>query len=275
MIRAFAYDMPRSLGLLAKQVVWHERMVTPLPPNTVHSYQQWAGWSVRYATAWDNWNLTLRVWKSQFDEGEPPIPYVTGWGGGVALAELLLAKHVGYHTALITSSDQRIAVINRLGITPIDRRGFLDLDFLPERYESDREYRRRYLKAESQFLEAVTDVTAGQGASIFIDNIGASVYRATLRALGRLGVVTTAGWRSGKQLSHDRVAACVGRHLFVHTHGFRRSAVVQALPYSEKHAWVPPPEAEEYSWDDVPQLADDYESGRTQSYAPVFQVNPV
>jgi NADPH:quinone reductase-like Zn-dependent oxidoreductase len=162
-----------------------------------------------------------------------------------------------------------------LDITGIDRRPFSDLAYDETRYETDRAYKIRYLQAEHTFLDEVTRHTRGQGVSIFVDNIGGPLFRATLRALGRLGVVTTAGWKCGKLLSYDRARACVDRIMFVHTHGCRHKEGVAAAEFAERTGWLPPADMEEYPWDRIPDLAADFAAGRCRSYFPVFQVNPL
>jgi NADPH:quinone reductase-like Zn-dependent oxidoreductase len=277
MIKVFGYDQPDMMGLLAKQAVFHELNVTPIPADTRHSYLRWAGFPVRYATAWDLWKLSYNVWKAQFDLGEFPSPYVSGWGGGVALALAQLGQHFGCPASLVASTEYRLNLLRELGITPIDRRKFPDLDFDEERFDTDREYRAVYLRSEKAFVEAVQRITDGRGVSIFTDNIGAPVFRATLRALGRLGIVATSGWKLGKKLSYDRTAATVNRHILVHVHGCRRTEGVRSVEFAEQHGWLPPepPDGEVYPWEEIPQLADDYAAGKIQSYAPVFKINPL
>ncbi|MDC0937138.1 zinc-binding dehydrogenase, partial [Pirellulales bacterium] len=210
--------------------------------------------------------------------GECPKPYVSGWGGGVGLATAQLAAILGYPASLVASTDYRLDLLRALAITPIDRREFPDLSFDEERFETDRqEYRPRYLRSEKAFVEAIKRVTDGHGVSIFVDNIGGPVFRATLRALSRLGIVTTSGWKLGKNISYDRVQATVARHAFLHVHGCRRSEGIKAMEFAEEHEWLPPapPDNEVYRWEDIPQLAADYARDKIKSYAPVFEVNPL
>ncbi len=275
MIKVHGYDAPNMMGLLAKQAVYHELNVIPIPRPTRHSYVRWAGWPVRYGTAWENWKLSYNVWKAQFDLEDFPPPYVCGWGGAVALAMAQLARHFGCPASLVASSDYRLDLLRHFGITPIDRRTFPCLAFDEKNFESDRAYRAKYLQAEKTFVEAVQEATDGNGVSIFVDNIGGPVFRATLRTLGRLGIVTTSGWKQGKKLTYDRTAATVGRHIFLHVHGCRRIEGVRGVEFAEEHGWLPPAGAEVYAWDDIPQLAADYASGKIQSYTPVFEVNPL
>ena len=276
MIKVFGYDAPNLMGVMAKRGVYHEMNLTPAPNPTRHSYERWAGFPVRYATAWENWKLCYNVWRAQFDLDEnPPPPHVSGWGGGVSLAMVQLAQHWNCPVSLVASTEYRIELLKRMGITPIDRRTFPNLDFDEERFETDRPYRATYLQSEKVFVEAIEHVTGGRGVGIFVDNIGGPVFRATLRALSRLGIVTTSGWKHGKKLSYDRTAATVCRHIFLHVHGCRREEGIRSLEFAEKHGWLPPDGAEVYAWDDIPQLAADYAAGKIESYAPVFEINPV
>ena len=91
MIRVFGYDAPHTMGLLAKQGVYHEYNVTPLANPSKHCYTRWAGFSVRYGTAWENWKLSYNVWRAQFDLNGTPPPHLSGWGGGVTLAPCISA----------------------------------------------------------------------------------------------------------------------------------------------------------------------------------------
>src|SRR5262249_3672066 len=97
----------------------------------------------------------------------------------------------------------------------------------------------------------------------------------TLKALGRMGVLSTAGWKAGLSTSSNRAIECIARHIHVHTHYARNTEVPQAMAYAEQHGWMPQLEQTTYRWDDIPPLAADFPAGRTESYFPVYQVNPV
>lgn len=47
---------------------------------------------------------------------------------------------------------------------------------------------------------------------IFIDNIGQSVYRLTMKGVGRQGVIATSGWKTGSMLPVLRANECQQRH---------------------------------------------------------------
>jgi threonine dehydrogenase-like Zn-dependent dehydrogenase len=157
----------------------------------------------------------------------------------------------------------------------IDRRQFPDLQVDEQRYATDPAYKRRYRASEEAFLGLVHDRTHGQGVSIFLDYIGSPVVRATLKAIGRQGVIATAGWKGGALTPTHRAIECIHRRIHVHTHAFRRSDPPAATAYAEHHGWLPRVTGHVYTWDEIPRLADDFAAGRAGSYFPIFVVNPV
>jgi NADPH:quinone reductase-like Zn-dependent oxidoreductase len=273
MIKVAGYDAPGTIGLLAKQTKVRQDQLLPLSPQTRFSPLQWAAFSLRYVTAWSNWKVVYRCWRSQMTEDDQPFPYVWGWGGGVTLAELALAKTVGAQLFMIASQADRLKLLQESGITPIDRHSFRHLDFDEERYLTDSTYKKNYQEAERTFLDVVQQHTSGAGASIFIDNIGMPVFRATLKALGRQGVITTAGWKKGMSLSQVRALECINRHIHVHTHGWTYAEAAAAVQFAEENGWMPPITDEIYGWNDVPQLAHDFTHEKCSSYFPIYQVN--
>src|SRR6185503_4578025 len=174
-IRVWAYDEPQSMGLLAKQIKLREYQLIPLPANTKHSYKQWAAGSLKYSTAWSNWKVAYGCWTQQMSNETLSPPYAWGWGGGVAFGEVALAKMYGFRGAMVSSIDERLKLIEKMQITPVDRREFMDLNYNDDLYKTDRNYKKKYLKAENTFLAKVFEQTQDNGVSIFIDNIGEPV----------------------------------------------------------------------------------------------------
>ena len=269
------YDTPGSIGLLAKQIKLRPEQILPLPKQTRYSLRQWAAFSLRYLTAWSNWHVAYGAWRLQTSKEEVPDEhtFVWGWGGGVVLAELALAKLKGCQVSMISSQDERLKLIQEMGITPVDRRLFAALDFDEEQYKLDLAYKHRYLEAEKALLDCIRESTHGRGVSIFIENIGMPVFRATAKALARLGVVTTCGWKRGMNLQLIRAIEGINRHIYVHTHYARYSEGVAAIIFAEETGWIPPDTTEVYGWENIPQLARDYSAGMITSYFPLFQVN--
>jgi len=249
----FGYDAPGTVGVLAKTMKLHQRQVIPIPRGSPFAPEQWAAFSLRYITAWANWQVAWGCWQTQMREVPPEDVFVCGWGGGVAYAELLLAKAMGCRVAMITSTPKRIAHLTSIGLDAIDRSAFGEATF------------------DRDFLSAVRGRTGDRGASIFIDNIG-SHYRSTLKALGRQGVIATSGWKHGMTYPTMRAMECISRHIHVFTHYARYPEGLAAVAFALERAWIPPV-GPSYSWDDVPRLAEDYQAGIIDDYFPIFFVN--
>jgi NADPH:quinone reductase-like Zn-dependent oxidoreductase len=271
----YAYDAPGTTGLLAKRTKLGARQLIPIPEGTRHGLAQWAAFSLRYVTAWANWKSAFGCWRVLSDGPRDREPQVWGWGGGVALAEATLARRFGCAAALMSSDPDRLRLIGSLGLAPVDRRGFAGLAFDPARHDADPEYRDRYAEAERRFLETVRDGTHGDGVAIFVDLIGAPVFRATLKALARPGVVTTSGWKQGMRLSSVRALECLGWHTHVHTHYARYHEGVEAVRFAEETGWMPRVDGHVCPWEGVARLGDDSARGGTRSYFPIYQVNPL
>lgn len=271
-VKIYGYDAAGSIGILAKRTKLREGQLIRIPEHTRYSTAQWAAFSLRYITAWANWRVALACWKSHHPHSSTE-PIVWGWGGGVAYAELSLATMEGACATLISSSSCRLELIRHRGMNALDRRTFSDLRFCPEQYASDKDYRGRYLNAEAKFLETVQNSTRGSGVSIFVDYIGAPVYRATLKALNRSGVITTAGWKEGMTLTTLRALECMFWHIHVHTHYARYQDGLDAVAFGEDRGWMPDVDATSYAWEDIPRLAADYAQGQITSYFPLYIVN--
>lgn len=107
-IKVLGYDAPQSIGLLAKRTKLHYTQVLTVPKNSRHTLQQWAATPICYGTAWANWKQAYGCWLLQMSQDDCPRPHVWGWGGGVSLAELTLAKFDGCEVAMVVSTDERI-----------------------------------------------------------------------------------------------------------------------------------------------------------------------
>jgi NADPH:quinone reductase-like Zn-dependent oxidoreductase len=265
------YDSPGSMGCLSTKMVLGQRQVIPIPENTKYSLRQWAAFSLRYVTAWSNWELAVGTFRLLVHEHELASLDVWGWGGGVSLAELQLARRFGHKAVMLSSSTDNFKTIEEFGITPIDRRSFGALNFEAGRYKDDPSFKAEYIKAEKKFLEEVTSRTSGRMVHIFIDLIGEPVYRCTLKALARQGIITTAGWKAGMDLRLIRAVECIERHQHIHTHYARYGQGWAAVAFAEANGWLPPLDDKTWSFDEIPALADEYDAG-TAGMFPIFSI---
>ena len=269
----FAYDAPGTMGCLSTLTKLGERQLIAIPDGTKHSLPQWAAFSLRYVTAWSNWELAYSVFRLSVSEQECLQPHVWSWGGGVSLAELDLAHRSGCRTVMLSGNDHHLSSIPQLGVTPVDRRTFGDVSCDEEQYKADPEYRKAYKVVEQAFFEEVRRRTEGEMVQIFLDYVGNPVYRLTLKGLSREGVITTAGWKAGMEMWHLRAKECIERHQHVYTHYARYAQGQKAVLYAELNDWMPKVDERVYAFDEIPQLADDYEAERTD-YFPCFSIDP-
>jgi NADPH:quinone reductase-like Zn-dependent oxidoreductase len=272
-LNILAYDAPNTVGCLATKMTLKERQLIPLPEDNPFTLQQWAAFSLRYITAWANWELAYGTYRLQVSSDEVPSPNAWGWGGGTTLAELDLARRWGCRSVMLSGNDRRLAAIRRAGVAAIDRRELGNVSFDEERYATDADFRRAYNIAESRFLETVKERTAGRMVQIFVDYVGGPVWRATLRALDRNSVVTTAGWKEGMKLTSMRALDCIGRKQHIHTHYARYSQGKCAVAFGAANGWIPTVDERVYTFDEIPDLALAYREGRTGMY-PCFSVVP-
>ncbi|MEV5315624.1 MULTISPECIES: zinc-binding dehydrogenase [unclassified Streptomyces] len=272
---AYAYDAPNTIGLLTKRSKMDTRVLLPIPADTAYSLPQWATYG-RYFTAWDNWQKAYGCWRTQIADDDPAGHLVFGWGGGVAFAELMLAKRAGFRVAMTAGSDERIAFLREHGIVPVDRRLYPDLSLPPRQARADRDRQARRRQSVDAFLGLVDELSDGKGVAVFVDNIGEPLYDVTVKSLARQGVVTTCGWKAGMRLSHLRGAECISRHIHVNTHVWRLPDSPEIRDFQESSGWMAPEGSTVvYDFDEVPKLADDYAEGRIGSYFPLYSVNPV
>jgi NADPH:quinone reductase-like Zn-dependent oxidoreductase len=272
---AFGYDARGTVGLLARRTTIRAECLMPLPAGTTHSVEQWAAFSIRYVTAFANWRVAHGVWRLQVTEDDQAHPFVWGWGGGTTFAELTLAARQGARATIITSRQNRITFAQAQGLAVADRRKFPDIALDQDRVREPG-YLPRYRLSEKAFLGAVHEATDGRGASVFVDYLGGTLLPATIKALAREGVVTTAGWRDGTRSGFVRALACINRHQHIHTHYARRSEVHDAMVHGERTGWMPPPEAIGTPWpyEKVPELVSAYADDAIDPYYPLIRVNP-
>jgi NADPH:quinone reductase-like Zn-dependent oxidoreductase len=271
--KILGFDAPGTMGCLATKMKMKQRQVIAIPDDTKHSLVQWAAFSLRYITAWSNWEVAHGTFRLLVSWDEMASPHVWGWGGGVTLGELDLARRMGCRTVMLSGNERRLATITKTGVTPLDRRKFGRLSYDEKRYKEDAEYREDYKKAEAAFLEEVHARTKGRGVQIFVDYVGGPVYRPTLKALSRQGVITTAGWKEGMKLWNLRAIECIDRHQHIHTHYARYPQGLKAVAFAEANGWMPFADERVYTFDEIPELAANYDAGKVDCF-PCFSINP-
>jgi NADPH:quinone reductase-like Zn-dependent oxidoreductase len=271
--KIMAYDAPGTMGCLSTLMKLTDRQLITIPERSRHTLPQWAAFSLRYITAWSNWELAYATFRLSVSEQECLQPHVWSWGGGVSLAELDLAHRFGCRTVMLSGNDHHLARIPQWRLATVDRRKFGDVSCDEKKYKADPEYRKLYKNVENGFMDEVKKRTDGDLVQIFLDYVGSPVYRLTLKALSREGVIATAGWKEGMEIWHLRAKECIDRHQHIYTHYARYPQGQKAVLYAELNDWMPVVDEKIYTFDEIPQLAEDYEAERTD-YFPCFSINP-
>lgn len=126
-----------------------------------------AAYSATYLTAW----VSL-VRRAQMQPGEWVL--VHGSAGGVGLATVDLAKHLGARVIATGSSPEKLAGVHRL--------------YAPDATIDVRE----------GFREKVKDLTGGRGADVIVDPVGGDIFDESTRCIAFDGRLLVVGFTSGR-----------------------------------------------------------------------------
>jgi NADPH:quinone reductase-like Zn-dependent oxidoreductase len=157
-------------GTLAEYVVVPERNVAKIPAET--SIDHAAAFTLATLTAW-----RMVVTKANVRPGEHVL--IQGIGGGVALAALQIAKRLGAHVWVTSTSDEKLERARALGA---------DETLNSREVDVAKEIRAR---------------TGKRGVDVVIDSVGQATWRASLGALGKMGRLVTCGGTSGPMVETD------------------------------------------------------------------------
>lgn len=158
-------------GTMAELVVVPERNVERIQGDM--PWPEAAAFPLSTLTAWRM--LTTRA---ALQPGECVL--IWGVGGGVSLAALQIAKHVGARVFVTSSSERKLAKARELGAD-------LALSHAGGADEVAREVRKR----------------SGGGVDVVVDSVGERTWEASLRALRPGGRLVTCGATTGPHVSLD------------------------------------------------------------------------
>lgn len=157
-------------GTIAEYVVVPARNLAPVPADM--SWSQAAAFPLATLTAWRM--LTTRA---RLVSGEQVL--IWGIGGGVALAALSIARHLGARTIVTSSSPAKLARAKALGAE-------VTLDH-----------------ATQDVAREVRTLTGKRGVNVVVDSVGEKTWEQSLRCLARLGRLVTCGGTSGPMVTTD------------------------------------------------------------------------
>ena len=181
-------------GTAAEYVVVPAENLARVPESM--PWAQAAAFSLATLTAWRM--LTTR---GQVQPGETVL--IWGVGGGVALAALYIARHLGARTIVTSGADAKLEFARSQGADAVLN------------------HRRVDVAAEMRTL------TQGQGVDVIVDSVGKQSWPASLRSLKRGGRLLVCGATSGPMVSMDL------RRLFWHQWSILGSTLGNRQEYAE------------------------------------------
>jgi NADPH:quinone reductase-like Zn-dependent oxidoreductase len=181
-------------GTVAEYVVVPAENLALVPPAM--PWPQAAGFSLATLTAWH-----MLVTRGNLVAGETVL--IWGIGGGVALAALLIARHLGARTLVTSTSDAKLDIARSLGA---------DLTFNSQDVDVGAEARK---------------AAGGAGVDVVVDSVGEQSWPHSLRALRRGGRLVVCGATSGPMVGLDL------RRLFWHQWSILGSTLGSRRDYAE------------------------------------------
>jgi NADPH:quinone reductase-like Zn-dependent oxidoreductase len=181
-------------GLVAEYVVVPADNLARVPATM--PWSQAAAFSLATLTAW-----RMLVTRGRVLAGETVL--IWGIGGGVALAALLIARHLSARTIVTSSSDAKLEIARSLG--------------------ADLTLNHREVDVGSEARKA----TGGIGVDAVVDSVGEESWPHSLRALRRGGRLMVCGATSGPMIGLDL------RRLFWHQWSILGSTLGSRRDYAE------------------------------------------
>jgi NADPH:quinone reductase-like Zn-dependent oxidoreductase len=154
----------RENGTYAEYISVPARNCLPIPADL--SFEEAAAFPLAFASAW-----RLLIGNAEIKPGESVL--ILGIGGGVALAALQLATHLGAHVIVTSGSDEKLARALSYGAS------------LGVNYK------------EAEFAKEVRSFTNKRGVDVVVDNIGGDGWAKSLASLAKGGRLVSCGAVAG------------------------------------------------------------------------------
>lgn len=160
----------RLQGTYAEYVKLPAKNCFPIPAGL--SFEEAAAFPVVYVTVW-----RMLVTHAQLSPGEHVL--ILGAGGGIASAALQIAKQMGAHVTVTSSSDEKLAMARDWGA----------------------DHGINYLKRD--FSKEARALTGKRGVDVVVDCVGGESWTKSLGALGKGGRLVTCGATTGSNPPAD------------------------------------------------------------------------
>jgi NADPH:quinone reductase-like Zn-dependent oxidoreductase len=169
-------------GTFAEAIVVPARNLIAVPQHV--SLAEAAAASLVFVTAWHS-----LITRGGLRPAESVL--IVGAGGGVNTASLQIARLTGCTVYVVGSTDEKLAQAKALGADALVRRDI-----------------------EGGWSRAIYQLTAKRGVDVVVDNVGATTFKDSLRAVARGGRILTVGNTSGASFEIDN-RLIFGKHLAV------------------------------------------------------------
>jgi NADPH2:quinone reductase len=153
------------IGGFSEYAVTPAAALRPKPANL--SFSQAAGYATAYLTAY----VSL-VRRAQVEAGEWVL--VHGAAGGVGLAAVDMAKHLGCKVIAASASDEKLAIVAK--------------EYAPD----------AVVNVTGGFREKVKEITGGRGADVIYDPVGGDIFDESVRCIAFNGRILSIGFTSGR-----------------------------------------------------------------------------
>ena len=160
----------RLQGTYAEYVKLPAANCFPIPPGL--SFEEAAAFPLVFLTVW-----RMLVTNAELKPGEHVL--ILGIGGGVATAALQIARHMGAHIFVTSSSDEKLELAKNWGA----------------------DHGINYLR--SDFAKEVRALTGKRGVDVVVDCVGGESWVKSLAALARGGRLATCGATAGANPQTD------------------------------------------------------------------------
>lgn len=169
-------------GAYAERVLVDERLLLPVPDDL--DLVEAAGLPEAVCTAWSNLVMVAGL-------GDGDLALVHGGSGGVGTVAIQLARALGARVVTTAGGPDRVARCVALGAdVGVDHR-------------------------TQDFVAAVRDASAGRGADVVLDVVGAAYLEANLRSLAVGGRLVVIGLQKGRRAEID-LGLLLSRRASVH-----------------------------------------------------------
>jgi NADPH:quinone reductase-like Zn-dependent oxidoreductase len=163
-------------GTLAEYLVVPEQNLEVMPvlpaPHSQLSWAEAAAYSLVTLTAW-----RMLITRAKLRPGETVL--IWGVGGGVSSTALKIAKFVGAHVIVTSSSDDKLAAAESMGADAAINHAGADV------------------------VSEVRRLTDKRGVDVVVENVGEATWEQSLRVLAKKGRLVTCGATTGPKVVTD------------------------------------------------------------------------